>query len=180
VPDVDLASAAVAGDRDAFRQIVESESAQLYRICHRILGSVGEAEDAVQETFVIAFRALDTYRGDGPIGAWLARIAARHAFRRLARGPYPQSLDSAEEPVSAAPESDPLGRTLAAEQNEAVRLAVAALPEPYREVVTLRFFAELSLSEIAVATNRPLGTVKTHLHRGLARVRESLAAEMAA
>jgi RNA polymerase sigma-70 factor (ECF subfamily) len=181
VPELELVAAAVAGDRDAFRRIVEAESPAVYRICHRILGSVEEAEDAVQESFVIAYRALDTYRGDGPLGAWLARIAARHAFRRVARARLIQPLATAlDDPVSDSTDADPLRRALESEQNEAVRLAVAALPEPYREVVTLRFFGELSLAEIALATNRPLGTVKTHLHRGLARVRESLAEEMAA
>jgi RNA polymerase sigma-70 factor (ECF subfamily) len=58
-----------------------------------------------------------------------------------------------------------------------VRAAVARLDEPYREVVALRFFADLSLAEIAAETGRPLGTVKTHLRRGLARVRRSLEGE---
>ena len=63
---------------------------------------------------------------------------------------------------------------LVAERDSQLRAAVAALDEPYREVVALRFFAERSLNEIAEATDRPLGTVKTHLHRGLARLRKSL------
>jgi RNA polymerase sigma-70 factor (ECF subfamily) len=57
---------------------------------------------------------------------------------------------------------------------------VAALPEPYREVVALRFFADHTLPEIAAATERPLNTVKTHLHRGLARLRDALSREVAA
>ena len=65
---------------------------------------------------------------------------------------------------------------LRSERDAQLRAAVAALDEPYREVVALRFFAERSLAEIAVATDRPLGTVKTHLHRGLARLRTSLEA----
>ncbi len=65
-----------------------------------------------------------------------------------------------------------------AERASDVRKAVAALPEPYREVVTLRFFAELSLEEIARQVERPLGTVKTHLHRGLLRLRASVAPEL--
>jgi RNA polymerase sigma-70 factor (ECF subfamily) len=60
---------------------------------------------------------------------------------------------------------------LQGERDQSVRAAVAALEEPYREVVALRFFGELSLDEIAMITGRPLGTVKTHLHRGLLRLR---------
>ncbi len=59
----------------------------------------------------------------------------------------------------------------ATESRQEIRDAVAALPEPYREVVSLRFFADLSLFEVAEATGRPLGTVKTHLRRGLERLR---------
>ena len=61
-----------------------------------------------------------------------------------------------------------------AERATEIRAAVIALPEPYREVVALRFFADASLDQIATQTGRPLGTVKTHLHRGLARLRAGL------
>jgi RNA polymerase sigma-70 factor (ECF subfamily) len=182
VPDRSLVEAVTAGDRDAFHRVVESESPNVFRTCFRILGTVQEAEDAAQETFVIAYRAIDTFRGDGPIGAWLARIAARQSFRRLAQRRTVESLDLAVEPIARAGDvdGDPLGRALAAEREAAVRLAVAALPDPYREVVALRFFGELSLAEIAAATERPLGTVKTHLRRGLGRLRDALGEEVAA
>ena len=80
---------------------------------------------------------------------------------------------------SAAPTSttDPLALALDAERADAVRSAVALLDEPYREVVALRFFSELSLNEIAATTGHPLGTVKTHLHRGLERLRRAIGAE---
>jgi RNA polymerase sigma-70 factor (ECF subfamily) len=71
--------------------------------------------------------------------------------------------------------TDPLAEALAAEQREQVRRAVLALPEPYREVIALRFFSELSLLDIAVVTGRPEGTVKSQLHRGLERMRNGLA-----
>jgi RNA polymerase sigma-70 factor (ECF subfamily) len=64
--------------------------------------------------------------------------------------------------------------SIRAERAAAVREALAALDEPYREVVALRFFGDLSLSEIAEQTGRPLGTIKTHLHRGLIRLRGQL------
>jgi len=62
----------------------------------------------------------------------------------------------------------------AAERRDTVRLAVAALDEPYREVVAMRFFADMSLERIAAGTGRPLGTVKAQLHRGLERLRRSM------
>src|SRR5574337_471527 len=75
VTDAELVEAITAGDRDAFRVIVEREAALVFRCCYRVLGDVAEAEDAAQEAFVLGFRALGTYRGSGSLSAWLARIA---------------------------------------------------------------------------------------------------------
>ena len=170
-----LIDAITAGDRDAFAVLVERETPSLFRTCYRILGQIPDAEDAVQETFVTAYRAIGTYRGEGSIGAWLSRIATRQALRRFRRPQVTTSLSAGEAvgdyidiPDTAA---DPLGDALSAETQRTIRAAVASLDEPYREVVTLRFFGELSLSEIAATTERPLGTVKAQLHRGLQRLR---------
>ena len=176
--DRGLVDAVLDGDRDAFRLLVEREQVAVYRACLRILGRPHDAEDVAQESMVMAYRALGTYRGDGPLGGWLLRIATRQAFRRLG-----QRRETAELPVelpTAAPGFDPVAITLAGERQREVRLAVAALREPYREVVALRFFAELSLDEIASVTRRPLNTVKTHLRRGLERLRPILGREVAA
>jgi RNA polymerase sigma-70 factor (ECF subfamily) len=77
--------------------------------------------------------------------------------------------------MAAVGHTDPALLSMRAERATEIRQAVIALPEPYREVVALRFFADATLDDIARQTGRPLGTVKTHLHRGLARLRASLA-----
>ncbi len=183
--DRTIVGAVLAGDPDAYRRLVERESASVISACARILGDRSEAEDVAQEAFVIAYRALGTWRADGPFGAWLSRIAVRLAIRNAGRRRQVTWLD----PLAAEADGpgqdrfrtsggsdavDPAHSVLRAEQDARVRTAVAALDEPYREVVALRFFAERSLLEIAEATDRPLGTVKTHLHRGLARLRNVL------
>jgi RNA polymerase sigma-70 factor (ECF subfamily) len=168
--------AVLAGDREAFRVLVERESATVIRACHRILGDRHEAEDAAQEAFVTAFRSLAGWRGDGPFGAWITRIAVRIALRRAQRRRDVTWIDPTN-PSSRTERSggpDPAITTLRAERAEGVRSAVSRLDEPYREVIALRFFAELSLEEIATQTGRPLGTVKTHLRRGLLRLRTSV------
>lgn len=186
-----IVEAVLGGDRDAFRRLVERESAALVRACHRILGDHAAAEDAAQEAFVTAFRSLASWRGDGPFGAWLTRIGVRIALRHASRRKTvtwrdPGAIASASErrdsadqaadrqAMAAAPMTDPAILSLRAERATEVRTAVAALPEPYREVVALRFFGDQSLDEIARQTGRPLGTVKTHLHRGLARLRDRM------
>ena len=157
-----VVAAVLAGDRDAFRRLVERESASVVRACHRILGDQAEAEDAAQEAFVTAYRSLATWRSDGPFGGSGAG----------APSPADQAMDRAS--VAAAPWTDPAVLSMRSERATEIRTAVAALGEPYREVVALRFFGEASLEEIARETGRPLGTVKTHLHRGLARLRAQL------
>jgi len=152
---------------------VERESAAVIRTCHRVLGDLHEAEDAAQEAFVTAFRSLAAWRGDGPFGAWLTRIAVRIALRRAQRRRDVAWIDAGDRAtmVDLASESDPAVSSILAERSTAIRAAVARLDEPYREVIALRFYAEMSLEEIAAQTGRPLGTVKTHLHRGLLRLR---------
>jgi RNA polymerase sigma factor (sigma-70 family) len=142
---------------------------------------------------VIAYRALGTWRGDGPFGAWLGRIAARVALRQAKRRGPVRELTWLEPPghslagrnpgapfeerpalSSGLASDDPLGLLLRSERADAVRSTLAALEEPYRETLALRFFAEMSIAEIAAQTGRPVPTVKTHLRRGLLRLREGM------
>ena len=155
--------------------LVERETGAVYRACLRILGRPHDAEDVTQESFVAAYRAMATYRGEGSLRAWLLRIATRQAYRRLAQRRPTAELDAIPEPRLADAASEPTRLLVAAESQRAIRDAVSALAEPYREVVALRFFADLSLMEVAEATGRPLNTVKTHLRRGLERLRPALA-----
>ena len=171
VDDRALVEATLAGDRQAFGVFVERETRAVYRACLRILGRPYDAEDVTQETFVAAYRAIGSYRGDGPLRGWLLRIATRQAFRRLAQRRHTAAIDSVPEPILADSRTDPTRIAVASELRSELRDAVEALAEPYREVVALRFFAELSLAEVADATGRPVNTVKTHLRRGLERLR---------
>lgn len=177
VDDRALADAIRRGDERAFDALVDLETRAVYRSCLRILGRSHDAEDVTQEAFVTAFRLIHTYRGDGPLRAWLLRIATRQALRRLAQRRPTLDVDAVPEPWLADRSADPPRVAEAGEHREAVRRAVAELPEPYREVVVLRFFAELSLAEVADATGRPINTVKTHLRRGLERLRPMVAGE---
>lgn len=186
--DRTIVDAVLAGDRNAYRVLVDREGPAVVAACARILGDRAEAEDVAQEAFVIAYRSLGTWRADGAFGAWLSRIAVRLAIRRAQSRKQVTWLDplaaEADQPgrerfrtVSGSDAVDPAHTILRTERDSHLRAAVASLDEPYREVVALRFFAERSLAEIAQATDRPLGTVKTHLHRGLARLRRALEEE---
>lgn len=171
VDDRALVDAVLSGDRRAFDLLVDHEMPSVYRHCLRILGRPHDAEDVTQESFVAAYRSIGTYRGDGSLRGWLLRIATRRAFRRISQRRPTVDLESVGEPLLSDSSLDPPGVVLAGERHDELRAAVGRLPEPYREVVALRFFAELSLAEVAGVTGRPLGTVKTHLRRGLQRLR---------
>lgn len=172
------ASALVAGDDSAFATLIDRETDSVFRICYRILGEIEEAEEAAQEVFIQAMRSLPTYRGDGPPSAWIARIAVREAYRRdrsrmrMRKATAPLTEDTM---ASVVDPLDTASAVEAAEHHERLRLAVSTLPEPYREVITLRYFGDLSLAGISEVTGRPLGTVKAQVHRGLARLRRRVA-----
>jgi len=179
--DLEIVRAVLAGNREAFRVLVDRESAAVVRICHRVLGDLHEAKDVAQETFVTAYRSLSSWRADGPFGAWLARIAMRLAIRQAGRRkavgwaqPIGEVGANAMGMEQTSPGLGPEQAALRAERASATRRALAGLDEPYREVVALRFFGERSLEEIAILTGRPLNTVKTHLRRGLLRLRAGL------
>lgn len=173
-----LVEGLLAGDDRAFRRLVDQEMSSVFQTCYRILGDIHEAEDATQEAFVQAYRSLATYRGDGRPAAWLARIATREAWRRgSARSRRRATTVSLMPEITASlrDDADPQRETLLAEEQARVRAAVAGLPDPYREIISLRFLSSLSIAEISTATGRPIGTVKAQIHRGLARLRLALA-----
>jgi RNA polymerase sigma-70 factor (ECF subfamily) len=178
LPDRQLVDAVLGGDDEAFRVLVERESANVIGLCRRMLGDPYEAEDVAQEAFLRAYRALPTYRGDGPFGAWVWRIAMRLAVARLKRrSPALRADPTRAEGWLVDPDRsvDPVGRLLDEEQRLEVLDAIASLPEAQRQVVSLRFFSDRSLEQISLHTGTPVGTVKSRLHRGLAALREHLA-----
>lgn len=179
-----LADAVLGGDRDAFRILVDREAAAVLAVCRRILGDPTDAEDAAQEAFLLAYRKLGTYRAEGPLGGWLMRIAIREARDRAMRRPSTEPWHLDDEPLSG---SELAAARLAADGPEALaesgelasglRAAIADLPQHYRDAVRGRYMDDLSFAEIALATGRPEPTVRTHAHRGLARLRARLGKE---
>ena len=165
--------------------LVEREAASVQAACRRVLRDPTDAEDAAQDAFVLAFRKLGSYRGDGPLGGWLMRIALREARDRAIRRPAtaPLTTDDSEPSraaslVSTDPGSgDPVTLVMAEERNARVRAAVDALPGPYREAVRLRYLLERSFADIAAATGRPEPTVRSDVRRGLRLLQAQLGEE---
>ena len=160
----------IAGDKQGFRSLIDLHGGLVYRICYRLLGDAHEAEDAAQDALLTAYRALPTFRGEGSLRGWFARIASRRALAHRARRPHALPLEHARDLPTPA-EAGPAEAALVAERRAALLRAIERLPDPQREVVTLSYFGELTLAEIAAQTGRPIGTVKSHLHRALERLR---------
>ena len=168
------------GDLDAFNTLVQVYQRQVYNLCLRMLGSVA-AEDAAQETFITAFRRLSSFR-DGNFRAWLLRIAANiccDELRRRRRRPA-ASLEAALEAGSAADVSSPLAgpeeEALRRELGRHLQQGLAALPAEQRLAIVLRDIHGLSYEELTEALGCSLGTVKSRIARGRARMREYLMA----
>ena len=170
--DRQIVDAVLGGDRDAFRLLVERESAMVIGACRRILGSTSDAQDAAQEAFVRAYQSLATFRGDGPFGAWVRRIAVRIAVARLAVDAAVSLDEGRAIPTGSPSDGDPVGRILDSEERAALTDAIARLPADQRQVVMLRFYGDRSVEDIARLTDRPVGTVKSRLSRGIANLRE--------
>jgi RNA polymerase sigma-70 factor (ECF subfamily) len=164
-----LIARAKAGDRAAFRTLVESHRARAYALALRILRSAEDAEEVAQDSFVRVWTALPGFRGESSFGTWLYRIVARRAFDRAQVMKHRRSREQADErvPDAAAPER---------EDEDALRAAllqrlVAELSPAQRQVVTMFYFEGRSVEQVSAVLTMPENTVKTHLLRARAALR---------
>jgi len=182
--DDELVARSIAGDDEAYRILVERYSDFVYTIALRVVRSEEEAEDVAQEAFVRAHRALPRFRGDSKFSSWLYRIAVNRALTHLKRRrSRPSTVEMSSSPgveaEIAAHRSggSPADELLKDEFRARVRAAVAKLPPRYRAAVTLFYLEERSYKEVAEALGVPMGTLKTHLHRARAILRDELSTE---
>ena len=165
-----LVGRAAAGDREAFRELVDRHRDRAYGLALRIVRSAHDAEDVAQEAFVRAWLALPRFRGDAGFGTWLHRIVARRAFDRLEEM---KRRRGREAPVEAAEAlAAPPGGGEGAGRARRMERLVAALPPAQRAAVTLFYYEDRSVDQVAAALGIPVNTVKTHLSRARAALRE--------
>jgi RNA polymerase sigma-70 factor (ECF subfamily) len=180
--DEELVAGIRAGDCGAMEALMRRHNRVLYRTARAILRDDAEAEDAVQEAYIQAFRALGSFRGEAKVSTWLVRIAANAALmrrRRAARSANVVPIDgeSLGEPMTddaAGPERLAFG----GQMRRLLEARIDALPDAYREVFMLRAVEELSVEETAAALEMPEATVRTRYFRARGLLRESLAKEV--
>jgi RNA polymerase sigma-70 factor (ECF subfamily) len=173
--ETDLIARAQRGDAIAYEELVHAYQGIAFRTAYLIAGSAAEAEDAAQEGFVKAWRALGRFRQGAPFRPWLLRIVANEAHnRRRSAGRRAQlALRAATEIPSGDAAPSPEAALLDSEQRRRLLETVNGLPEDQRVVISLRYFAELSEEETAETLGVPRGTVKSRTARALERLREA-------
>ena len=183
--EAELVERARAGDAAAIEVLVRRHNRLLFRTARAILRDDAEAEDVVQETYLRAFRALASFRGESSFSTWLTRIAANQALMRLRRATRADkvipidhhngaSLMEGVEDEAAGPERAAMG----AEMRGLLERRIDALPDLYRAVFVMRAVEELSVEETAAALGLPEATVRTRFFRARALLRGALEHEI--
>jgi RNA polymerase sigma-70 factor (ECF subfamily) len=171
--DAGLIRATQAGSQEAFHSLVARYHLLVLWTAQALLADSASAEDVAQEAWISAWRALDRFDQSRPFRPWLLRIVT-NCCRKQARRAVPQiALDSAHDDQIV--EEDLLTHVIRQEEIAALDAVIASLPAIQRQVIELRYRAELDLTEIAMVLDLPLGTVKSRLHRALTAIRQHVA-----
>jgi RNA polymerase sigma factor (sigma-70 family) len=163
-----LVRRARVGDDGAFAELVDADRGAVWAVCLRITGNRADAEDALQDTLLAAWRNLAQFRSDAKFSTWLFRIAANAALAIVRRRP-----EIAESFDLVAFTADPGDQVADADR---VQTALMALPETFRVALVLRIYGDLSYEDIAVHQGIPVQTVKSRLWRARSMMQELLAA----
>jgi RNA polymerase sigma-70 factor (ECF subfamily) len=180
-----------AGDRDAFTLLMRRYNRRLYRVARSVLRDDAEAEDALQDAYLQAYRALPAFRGDAALGTWLTRIVVNAALMRQRKtGRLAEVIelgadygaDDAPTPHggndSYAEAAQPELAALRAQTRRLIETGIDKLPDAFRTVFVLRAVEELTVEETAATLDIPEATVRTRYFRARAMLREALAREI--
>jgi len=188
--DVDLARRVGERDERAFESLMRAHNRMLFRLARSILRDDAEAEDALQEAYLAAYRNIATFRGGARLSTWLARIVINEAYGRLRKRPRAATVISLDGTGRAgeprAEEGTMVDETterpeVAAERAELRRMLerrIDELPEQFRTVFVLREVEELSVEETAACLDLPPATVRTRAFRARALLRAALARDV--
>lgn len=173
--DEALVARARGGDVAAFGELVQRHQQVAFRVAHALCRNAADAEDAAQDGFVKAYAALPRFRAGAPLRPWLLAIVANEARNRSRAAARRRRL-AERAGAEAPPDTPPTPESLAVggERDAELRAAIARLDDRDREVLWLRFFADLGEQEAAAALGCRRGTVKSRTSRALARLREEI------
>lgn len=183
-----LAKRVAAGDRAAFEHLMRRYNRRLYRLARATLRDDVEAEDALQDAYLAAFRAMAHFRGEASLGTWLSRLVLNECFTRQRRGARRDNIapmlsasvmaDFERDTMDANQASLPDHALMRTELRALLERKLDALPEAFRVVFILRCVEELSVEETAQCLGIPEATVRSRHFRARSMLRESLAQEI--
>ncbi|MGX4643101.1 RNA polymerase sigma factor [Massilia sp. SYSU DXS3249] len=184
--DPELAAMVAAGDAGAFEVLMRRHNQALYRTARSIVRDDAEAEDVVQESYLLAYRKIADFRGDASLATWLTRIVVNEASGRLrtarrradivALVPGVDSDRDDNDPANTAePQESPESAALRSQARRLIEARIDALPGQLRTVFVLRAIEDLSVQETAAALGIPEATVRSQYFRARGALREALA-----
>jgi len=184
--DQALIDRSLAGEPEAFGELVRRYQDRLFGTLTHLLGSVHDAADVAQDAFVLAYRNLPRFRGNSAFYSWLFRIAYNSAIdHRRKHRRKTQSLDghrdmTGDEPIDRRSASDPAASLQSEERSRQVREALDDLADDYRNALILKEIEGLPYEEIAAIMACPVGTVRSRIHRARLELRDKLTRMMKA
>ena len=178
--DEQLVELAVSENAEAFGEIVKRWERKIFALCYGMLDREDDARDAVQETFISAYRNLSRFRGEAKVSSWLHRIAVNQCLTKQRRTKirpetYLDEEKNEEERFFVAPSNQSPSKQF--EQNETskrVRQALNSLPADLRQVIVMKEFEEMTFQEISETLELPLSTVKSRVYTALKQMRKKL------
>ena len=179
--DQQLIRRTLDGQKEAFGQLIQKYQDRLYNSMVQILRNESEAEDVVQDAFVLAFTKLASFKGKSAFFTWLYRIAYNVAITRMRRRKPNVSIDGKEESARLDfPDTGPAPEDRLEQQEQAKQLnkALGRLSPDHRAILILRELEELDYDAISEVLDLPIGTVRSRLHRARGHLREHLEAIM--
>ena len=186
--DAELVQRIVRHDQKAFETLMRRHNGRLFRIARAILKDDAEAEDALQEAYIDAYRHIDKFHGDAKVSTWLTRIVINEALGRLRRRkrdeiivafakPHQSDQDHEESVVADTETESPETSAMRGEIRRLLEQKLDELPVVFRTVFVMREVEEMTVEETAACLSIPMATVRTRLFRARALLRESLARE---
>ena len=173
----------LAGDRDAFRLLVERHTRSVFRLAYRLTGSQTEADDVVQETFLRAYSKLATYQHQASFKTWICRIAVNYSMDMMAKRKHETAM-----PTMPAAEGEPEREievsssrpgperlVLSGEMQDAMRRGIHSMTDVERTAFVMRHFEGCSIEEISAVTHQSITSAKNTVFRAVQKMRRSLA-----
>ncbi len=179
--EADWIEKANSGDADAFAHLLENYKRAVYNLCYRMLGNPNDAEDAAQETFLRAYRALHRYDKNRKFSTWILSIATHYCIDQLRkRRLFMISLDAT--PYLELPDktNGPEGALVVDERQREVQQLLSSLRPKDRAAIVMRYWYDFSYNEIAEALSMTNSAVKSRLHRARRALAQTWAAEQGA